>query len=137
MDAKKYLSQVKSINIRLKTKARQVQVLEDSLTRVTTVISDTPKSATPNVHRMEDLIATKVDLEAEIVTDTAKLAEITNVVNSLQNELHVAILTGRYFIGLGWQDIADEHHVSISLVYQLHVGALEAIEKSIANYSKL
>ena len=136
MDAKKYLSQVKSINIRLKTKARQVQVLEDSLTRVTTVISDTPKSATPNVHSMENLIVTKIDLEAEIVTDTAKLAEITNVVNSLQSELHVAILTGRHFSGLGWRTIADELHISQSHVHRLYQSALDEVKKLIVNESK-
>lgn len=136
MTAKEYLSQIKTINIRLKSMVRQIQSLDDSLTNVTPKISDMPGAATPNVHRMEELIAVKVDLENDIKTDSSKLAEITRTINALPNTIYIAILTNRYFGRMDWREIADELYISQSHLYNLHRDALAEIEKIIVNHSK-
>lgn len=115
--------------------ARQVQALDDSITKISPVLSHTPGSTSPNVHRMEDLIATKIDLENEIMAGSAKLAEITRTVNSMSNTLHVVILTCRYFSRMEWQEIAAELYISESQVYRQHRAALVEIEKMIAGDS--
>jgi DNA-directed RNA polymerase specialized sigma subunit len=136
MTAKAYLSQIRTIHIRLKSMGRQVQSLNDALTHVTPVISDMPRSASPDVHRFDGLIAAKVDLENEIKTDSAKLAEITRTINTLPNMLHSAIITSRYVSDMGWREIADELHISRSHIYELHREALSEVEKSVVHHSK-
>jgi integrase len=68
MTAKEYLSQIRSINIRLKSMARQKQSLEDSLMNFAPVFSDMPRPPSPDIQRMETLIAANGDaLSKEIV----------------------------------------------------------------------
>ncbi len=57
MTAKAYLSQIRTVVIGIKSLTRQVQALEDTLTGASPGISDMPGSATPNVRRMEKLMA--------------------------------------------------------------------------------
>jgi DNA-directed RNA polymerase specialized sigma subunit len=135
MKAKQYLSQFQAINLKLRNMTRQVQSLEDALENANPVINAMPRPATLNIHRMEDLIAAKIDLEKQIENETVKLAEITRTVNLLQSDHHIAILTNRYFCRMEWSDIACELYVSVGRVYQLHREALLEIEKSIADYS--
>ena len=137
MTGKEYLSQIRTINIRLKSMARQVQSLEDALTSVSPVISDMPRSPSPNLQRMESLIAAKVDLEREMDAESAKLADITRTINSLPDSTHSAILTSRYISRMEWREIANELYVSEGRAYQLHRDALAEIEKIIASYSSL
>jgi len=62
MRAKEYLSQICTFNIRLKSMARQKQSIEEALSNVSHVISDMPRSPSPDIYRMEKLIAAKIDL---------------------------------------------------------------------------
>ena len=135
MTGKEYLSQIKTINIRLKSMARQIQSLEDALTSVSPALSDMPRSPSPNLHRMESLIAAKVDLEREMETESAKLASITRAVNSLPDPTHSAILTSRYISRMEWREISAELHISESWLFQLHRDALAEIEKAVAESS--
>ncbi len=129
MTAKEYLGQIRDITISLKSLSRQVQSLEDTLTGASSNVSDMPGSTTPNVRRMEKLIATKVDLERKIAAQSKRLAEITDTINALPNPKHTAILTARYVADMDWRDIANELRISVSHLYQLHRDALTEIYK--------
>ena len=130
MNAKEYLSQVKSLKIGIKSKARQIQSLEDSLYKVSPILCDMPKAATPQVDRMAGLVAAKVDLERELEADSTKLAEISQTINSLTDPQYRSLLTNRYFAMMEWNEIADEMYLSTRSVYRLHKEALGEFEKS-------
>jgi len=127
--AKEYLSQIRDVNIRLKSLARQRQSLEDALYNISPKLSHTPKSATQDVHRMDGLIAAKLDIESEMETASIKLAEIYKTVSTIPAAELGAVLTYRYIDRLPWLDIAKELFISESRVYQLHREALAAIEE--------
>ena len=135
MTAKEYLSQIKTLNIRIKSKMQQVQSIGDSLLNVSPVLSDMPRPATPNINRMAELVAVKVDLEREIEADSRKLAEITRTINSLPDETHILIITQRHFGRLEWKDIASELCFSERRIYQLYRDALNEMEKFAVGFS--
>jgi len=135
MTAKEYLLQIKTVNIRLDVMLRQLQALGDALTNISPSYSDMPKSATRNVHRLEELIAAKIDLENEMATEGLKLAEIQKTIRSLPDPYLQSVLTARYVNGETWDKIARGLYVSEARVYQLHRNALNELEKTIADYS--
>jgi hypothetical protein len=128
MTGKDYLAQIKSIKIGLKYLLRQAQSMQDTLTDISQHLSDTPGSPTRNIHRMEQMIAAKVDLEAKIEAETIKLAGITGTINTVSNPLYAAILTARYVTGLDWRQISEELNLSRSRVFGLHREALADVE---------
>jgi len=130
-DAKEYLSQIRTINIKLKSLARQRQALEDSLFNTSPKLSHTPRPATRDVHRMDGLIAAKLDIENEMEAASQKLAEVHRTIASVQGGFLSAVLTYRYIDQKPWVGIASALHLSESRVYQLHREALAEIEKSI------
>jgi hypothetical protein len=128
MTGKEYLSQIKTIKIGLKYMLRQAQSMQDTLTDISQHLSDMPGSPTRNIHRMEQMIAAKVDLEAKIEAETVKLAGITGTINTVSNPLYAAILTARYVTGMDWRQISGELNLSRSRVFGLHREALADVE---------
>jgi DNA-directed RNA polymerase specialized sigma subunit len=136
MTAKEYLSQFKTISIRLKSISQQIQAIDTALTSTTPILSKTPHSASPDPHRMENLIATKVDLEREGAAGAVRLGEIIQSVKSLPDALLVTILTNRYILFMDWREIMSELYISESHLHRLHSKALNEIEKMRAYESK-
>jgi len=134
-NAKEYLSQVKTIKLRLRVMTLQLQSLKDALTNISPNYSGMPKAATRNVNRLEDLIAAKMDLENEMAEEVLKLAEVQKTIRSLANPYLQAVLHSRYIEGETWDNIAQSLLVSEARVYQLHRTALCEVGKSIADCS--
>ena len=135
--AKAYLKQINVIHLQLQSMKRQVQSLHDAATNISHVLKDTPRSSSADPHRMEGLIATKIDLENEIAVKTDLLAEIICTINSLSNSQYVSIITSRYISKMEWKEIACDLYVSEGRIYQLHREALAELEKFIVGYSSL
>jgi DNA-directed RNA polymerase specialized sigma subunit len=128
MTVKAYLSQVKSIKMQLVSMTHQIETLEDTLSDASPKLSQTPRGPSPDVHRMEKLIAAKVDLERKIAEGERKLVEITQAINSLPDALCVAILTRRYVDDMCWREIIGSLHISRSHLHRLHCKALSLID---------
>ena len=135
MTAKEYLSQIRAINIRLACMARQKQSLEDALINISPSYSDMPHSATRNVHRLEELIAAKIDIDNELAEYAWKMTEIMRTISDVPDPITSRILTARYVNDLSWHDVASELNLSESHLYRLHRTALTEIEKLIGNDS--
>ena len=136
MTAKEYLGQVRVLQESMKSIVRQIETLDDLLLNVSPKLSDMPSAKSASVHRMAELVATKLDLETKLALASVKFAGITKTINSLLDTQFIAILTSRYFTRLDWREIADELHISQSHLYRLHKDALTEVEKLIANESK-
>ena len=131
INAKEYLSQIHSINTKLKSLAFQRQSIEDALHNVSPKLSHTPKNATRDVHQMEGLIAAKLDIEADIERFSERLAEVHKTIAAFPAAELGAVITYRYISRLPWEDIAIKLHISESRVYQLHREALRMVENII------
>ena len=66
MTAKEYLSQAWNIDRRINDKVAHVSQLRDMAMNVSAVISDMPRSPSPNNQRMENIIARLTDTEDKI-----------------------------------------------------------------------
>ncbi len=132
MTAKEYLSQAYRIDRRINSKIEQVQSLRDLAAKATATLSDMPRSASPNVHRMEDVITKMVDLESEINVDLTRLInlkhEIVTVVKCVESPELQTLLELRYLCFMTWEQIAVELHFDLRWVHRLHNRALNEVE---------
>ena len=133
MTAKEYLSQAWNIDRRINDKLAHVAQLRDMATNVSTVISDMPRSPSPNNQRMENIIARLTDTEEEINADIDHLVslqlEIMNTVWQVEDENAQMVLERRYHSFKSWEDIAADMSVSIRWVHKIHAKALDDVEK--------
>ena len=133
MTAKEYLSQAWNIDQRINDKVAHVLQLRDMAMNVSAVISDMPRSPSPNNQRMENIIARLTDTEEEINADIDRLVslklEIMNTIWQVQDENAQMVLERRYHSFKSWEDIAADMSVSIRWVHKIHAKALDDIEK--------
>ena len=129
LNAKDYLGQAYRIDQRINSKIEQVSSLNNMATKATSTITDMPGSATRNIHRMEDVIAKIIDMQAEINADIDKLvdlkAEIMDAIKSVDNLEYQTILELRYLCYKPWEQIAIELGYSVNNVFKMHRKALE------------
>ena len=129
MTSKEYLGQAYRIDQRINSKIEQVMSLRELATKATTAISGMPHAATPNVHRMSDVVCKIVALEEEINTDIDTLIdlkqEIIDAIHHMEDPELRMILELRYLCFRPWKDIAIAAKCSIRTVYRLHDRALE------------
>ena len=137
MTAKEYLSQARSIKIRLGAMAEQLEFLKSAAVYVSPQLSDMPKPASTNIHKTEDAIIRVVEFENRMMKQYVLLDEINETISNVSNPTAQAILVKRY-IGCGsWDEIACALYVSRSRVFDLHKAALDEIEKIILNRTVL
>lgn len=132
LPAKEYLHQAYRIDQRINSKLEQVRSLRNLAEKATSTLSDIPFSGTRNYHRMEDIIAKMVDLEAEINTDISDLVnlkqEITEVIKQVTNKEYQTILELRYLCFMRWEEISVELHLDLRWVHRLHNKALYEVD---------
>ena len=132
LSAKDYLSQAYRIDRRINSKIEQVQSLRDLAAKATATLSDMPRSASPNIHRMEDVITKMVDLESEINADLTRLInlkhEIVTVVKCVESPELQTLLELRYLCFMTWEQIAVELHFDLRWIHRLHNRALNEVE---------
>jgi hypothetical protein len=132
LTAKEYLSQAYRIDQRINSKLGQVQSLRDLATKATATLSDMPRSASPNHHRMEDFITKALDLESEINADLQHLIdlkhEIVTVVKCVEAPDLQTILELRYLCFQSWEEISVSLHLDIRWVHRLHNRALNEVD---------
>lgn len=132
MTPKEYLNQAYHIDRRIECKLQQVESLRNLATRVTSVFSDMPHCTTTDNCKLEKTITKIIDLENEIDADIDRLVdlkkEISNVINSVENEEYRIILEMRYLNFRTWEEIAVALHYTVRWIYKLHSKALQKIK---------
>jgi len=128
MKAKRYLEDIQRMKARICSLGIQHRSLSDALVNVSPTLSHMPRPATPDVHRMDGLIAAKLDIENKIKDVSARLVEIHNAINSVDDPYQQSILALRYIDGKTWQEITEETYLGRSRVFAYHNLALETIE---------
>jgi hypothetical protein len=133
LTAKQYLQQAFRIDQRINSKLEQVQSLRELAEKASSTISDTPRPATPNIHRMEDLIVKMLDLESEINAEAERLVdlkrEIVKVVDRVESPELRTLLEMRYLCFKTWEQISVEMNYDIRWVHRLHNRALDEVDR--------
>lgn len=131
MTAKAYLEQAFRLDQRINSKIAQVSALHELAAKATSTISDMPRPASPNVHRMEDILVKIFALEAEINADIDALVdlkrEIITVIKAVENTEYQTVLERRYLNFCKWEQIAVEMNYAMDYLFKLHRRALENV----------
>lgn len=128
MTAKEFLEQVRYVDQAIDSKLEQVQKLRNESTKATSLVSDMPRSSSPNLQRLEDTIIKIIDLEHEINRDIDWLVDLKKAarvsINAMANPEERLVLELRYLCYKTWPEIAEAMDISESTVYRTHGLAL-------------
>ena len=131
MTGRAYLAQAFWLDQRINSKIGQVASLRDLASKVTSTVTDMPRSATPNTHRMEDIIIKIFALEEEINADIDALVdlkrEMVRLIKAVDNVECQILLEQRYLCFKTWEQIAVDMGYNVRHVYRLHDEAVEKI----------
>ena len=130
MTGKEFLEQVRYVDRAIDSKLEQLQRLEDETKKATSIVSDMPRSSSPNQQRLEATIVKIVDLKHEINRDIDWLVDLKKAarlsINAMDNPEEQLILELRYLCYKTWLEIAETLGYSESHVYRLHGLALKS-----------
>ena len=135
MNAKEYLKQAFYLDKRINSKLEQVESLNALATKVTSTLSDMPKSPNRGTSKLEDTIVKIVDLQEEINRDKDKMVdlkkEIVRTIKKIEDKELQVVLEKRYLCFESWEKIAVEMNYSIQHIFRLHSTALKNIVISV------
>ena len=135
MTAKEYLSQAKYLDIRINSKIRQVDALNDLAANATSALSGMPHDPNHGRSTMADCVAKIVDLQTEINADIDELVdlkrEILETIKSLHNVEFQTILERRYLCFETWEKIAADMGYDPRWLFRLHGKALEEAQTAL------
>ena len=136
MTAKEFLSQAYLIDQRINSKLEQIRSLHALVEKATSVLSPTPRNATRNVHRMEDVIVKILDLEAEINCSIDELVNTKRTIMSTLQRIPATeqrtLLELRYICEKTWEEICAELQYSARNTHRIHGAALHELGKMLA-----
>ena len=139
MTAKEYLSQAKTLDMRINSKIQQLASLNDLALKATAVITGMPHSPNKGKSSMADTIDKIIDLQAEINRDIDTLVdlkkEIMETIKSVSGHEAQTVLEKRYLCFFSWEQIAVDMHYSIQYAYRIHDRALEEISERLKQES--
>ena len=130
--SKEYLMKAYRMDMRISSKLRQVDSLNDLAVRATATISDMPGNPSKDPHKMENIIVMIVDLQQEIGKDIEDLLsmkrDIMERIGKLEDPEQQMVLELRYIDCRAWEQIADDMYFSMNNVFVLQRKALENFE---------
>lgn len=131
MTAKEFLNQAYRIENMIDVKLDQLKIYKALSTKATSALSASPRTGTPNIHRMEDIIIKMVDLENEIILSLDKLLdtrlEISAAIDNIPCKEYRMILELRYLCYMPWSEIAAKLKYSKQHTFRLHDEALKEV----------
>ena len=132
LSAKEFLKQARHIDQRINSKLEQVQSLRELATKATATLSDMPRSATPNIYRMEDVICKMMELESEINADIDELIntkhEVMAVIKMVERPEYQSLLELKYLCMKTWEEVAAELGYVYRQITRMHGYALEQVD---------
>ena len=131
MTAKEYLSQAKYLDEQINNKIRQLSILNDMATKVTTTYSDMPRGSNQNISRQDSIVTKIIDFQNEINQEVDALVdlkkEIYEKIQKVSNPEYRTVLERRYLCLETWEQIAVDMSYSIQHIHRLHSSALSEI----------
>lgn len=132
MTAREYLHQMKTLKYQIRVKRLELQDLHEDMTAIRSPTFGDKVQGGDN-HCFEDQIIKAVTLENDIKAKTARkidcLYDIHNKINSLDDELSVALLTDRYINNRCSDEMAEDINYAAAYVRKLTGDAIDAFIK--------
>ena len=134
MNTKEYLSQIRSLDLKINQKIEEKETLYSKVTSTGSQGMNPDKiQSSINLHKSEDIITKYIDLEHEIdnlIDEFVDLKDkIINEIHQLKDYRHIDVLYQRYVQYHSFELIAVNMGYTIRRVYQLHGDALQEFQK--------
>ncbi len=134
MNAKQYLRRIRFLDKMISAKLEQIEILHAQATKITVVLSNTPKvESSEEQDKLAATVAKIVDLKKALREELDEYislkAEAIRLINSMPDSRHRLVLMHRYINGQTWEQIAVEMHYTYQWVHVLHGRALREFEK--------
>ena len=131
MTAKEYLSQARTLDMRIKSKLQQIESLNELATSCTAVISDMPRNPNHGGSKVERAVLKIIEVQESLKKDVEDLVElkkeIMGTIHAVADAELQTLLEKRYLCFLSWEKIAVDMHYSIQHIYRMHDTALSCV----------
>ena len=131
MTAKEYLSQARTLDMRIKSKLQQIESLNELATSCTVVYSDMHSTESRGGTKKKGAVLKISEVEKSMNNDVEDLVELKKeIMATIQAVSDVelqTLLEKRYLCFLSWEKIAVEMHYSIQHIYRMHDTALSCV----------
>ena len=131
MTAKEYLSQARTLDMRIKSKLQQIESLNELAASCSVIYSDMPKNPNHGSSRIERAVLKIIEVEDSLKQDVESLVElkkeIMQTIHAVTDAELQTLLEKRYLCFLSWEKIAVEMHYSIQHIYRMHDEALSLV----------
>ena len=131
MTAKEYLSQARTLDMRIKSKLQQIESLNELATSCTVVYSDMPRNPNHGGSKVETAVIKIIEVEESLKRDVDNLVELKKeimaTIHAVSDVELQTLLEKRYLCFLSWEKIAVEMHYSIQHIYRMHDTALSCV----------
>lgn len=131
-EAKEWLRPLPHLNLAIEAKQESYDILFTRCTRVNKQLQGDRVQTSRDIARQEEDMARLAQISAEIDQMKKRQDEARDLINSLDNNLHVALLTHRYINGRSWHYVAEAIGYAIRQTFRCHGEALKALEKKMA-----
>ena len=134
MNAKEYLQQAMKLDRLIRSKTEQLERLESLATSAPQSFGEEGTAAHDDTKgsKLENQVISIVDLKEQMKKKTAQLvqsrAEITSVIEAVNNLTLQFVLEERYLNYKTWDVIADQTGFSKDYLYRLHSEGLRLVE---------
>ena len=129
MTPQEYLRHTRQLDIRIDSKLERISHLRDMTTKVTSMLSDMPKSKNGSKSAFEDTIIKIVDLEREINQEIDSLvnlkASMQEAIQEIQDPDQRFVLELRYLNYKTWDEVAKSMGWTKRQVFRLHSEGLK------------
>ena len=131
MTAKEYLRQLKTLDNDINAKLLEKERIRALATKVTSNLSERVQGSGSG--GFENTVIKITELEIQINADIDKLvdlkAEATQIIDSLEDNKHKAILSMYYVSNLTFEQVAENTDISSRWVRKIHGKALKKFEE--------
>ena len=134
MEAKEYLKQIKTLDIKIKNKSLELEDIENKMKGVTGIsyeekTSGSVNNKSPQEKLVHKYIAYKDELEKDINKLAKCKSQAMNLIDKIEDADCLDVLYKRYFQFKKWEQIAIEKNYSYQGICKIHGKALKSLNK--------
>lgn len=132
MNAKEYLSQARTLDMRIASKAEQIAALNSLADTCSLAFDGMPRARVAGASKVESTVMRIIELEDALRAEIDDLVDLKRrimaLIANVEDPEQQTLLEKRYLSFLPWERIATDMHYSVQHVYRIHGEALASAE---------
>jgi DNA-directed RNA polymerase specialized sigma subunit len=135
MTAKEYLQQIRKLDIQIRNKKKELEVIQNQMTGVSSISYEKkePTTSKSTLSPQEKYYPKYEKYSKSILADIAELVELKQkairLIDSIDDADCIDVLYKRYVSCLSWKEIAREMNFNYSHIFRIHDNAIEKLNE--------